>query len=39
VTDRLLVTRGQQVRELKLKLLGCTVPTALLVGAMFAVGA
>ncbi len=32
------MTRREQVRELALKLLGCTVPTALLVGAMFAVG-
>ena len=32
------MTRREQVRELTLKLLGCTVPTAVLVGAMFAVG-
>ena len=32
------MTRREQVRELTLKLLGCTVPTALLAGAMFAVG-
>ena len=32
------MTRHEQVRELTLKLLGCTVPTALLVGVMFAIG-
>jgi hypothetical protein len=32
------MTRREQVRELTLKLLACTVPTALLIGAMFAVG-
>ena len=32
------MTRREQVRELTLKLLACTVPTAVLVGAMFAVG-
>jgi small-conductance mechanosensitive channel len=32
------MTRREQVRELTLKLLGCTVPTATLVGAMFAIG-
>ena len=32
------MTRREQVRELTLKLLGCTVPTAVLVGAIFAVG-
>ena len=32
------MTRRERVRELTLKLLACTVPTALLVGATFAVG-
>ena len=32
------MTRHEQARELTLKLLGCTVPTALLVGVMFAIG-
>ena len=32
------MTRCEQVRETTLKLLACIVPTALLVGAMFAVG-
>ena len=32
------MTRREQVRELTLKLLACSVPTALLVGTTFAVG-
>jgi hypothetical protein len=38
VTDRLLMTRREQLRETALKLLACGAPTALLVGGMFAVG-
>ena len=32
------MTRRERVREVALKLAACTVPSALLVGAMFAIG-
>ena len=38
MTDRLLMTRRERARELTLKLLGCSAPTALLVAGMFAIG-
>jgi hypothetical protein len=38
LTDRLLMTRSEQLREFALKVAACLSPTAVLVGVLFALG-